>query len=180
MDYSEEDVKRIAELREWLVRQIADKEEDVSRMKTTLSMIDGVLKQASFRPAVALSQPSGKETEYGEAKQLKSKDNVLVANVYTIPNAVTVVPASGMQLNVNTPPFQSFFLNRILEGMKNKDSERVRAGEIKNSDIIDYKVEEEDGVIKKITISNYREKERLNEIINTVTWVFSRMLEKTR
>jgi len=180
MSYSEEEVKRVAELREWLVKQIADKEDEVAKLKTTLAIIDNVLKQVSFRPAVALSQPAGKESEYGEVRQLKTKDNVIIANAYTAPNSVTIVPVSEIRLNVTTPPFQSFFLNRILEGMKSKDNERVDKGELKTNEIIDYKVEDDNGTIRKIVISNYREKERLNEIINTVTWVFTRMLEKTR
>ena len=180
MGYSEDEVKKVAELREWLVKQIADREDEVSRLKTTLAIIDNVLKQVSFRPAVALSQPGGKETEYGEIRQLKTKDNVILANAYTAPNAVTIVPVSEIRLNINTAPFQSFFLNRILEGMKGKDQERVDKGELKTDETIDYRVEDDDGMIRKIVISNYREKERLNEIINTATWVFTRMLEKTR
>ncbi len=180
MDYSEEEVKRVAELREWLVKQIADREDEISRLKNTLAIIDHVLKQSSFRPAVALSQPSGKEAEYGEARQLKTKDNVVIANAYTSPKLVTIIPVNEVRLNVGTPPFQSFFLNRILEGMKGKDNERVSAGELKTNEIMEYKVEDEEGTIKKIVINNYRDKERLNEIINTATWVFTRMLEKTR
>jgi hypothetical protein len=42
-----------------------------------------------------------------------------------------------------------------------------------------YKVDEDGGgMIKKITITNYRDKERLAEIFNTSAWVFTRMLEK--
>jgi len=180
MSYSEEEVKRVAELREWLVKQIADREDEIAKLKTTLAIIDNVLKQVSFRPAVALSQPSGKESEYVEVRQLRTKENTVIANAYTAPNSVTIVPVSEMRLNVSTPPFQSFFVNRILEGMKSKDNERVDKGELKTNEIIDYKVEDDNGTIRKIIINNYREKERLNEIINTATWVFARMLEKTR
>ena len=42
-----------------------------------------------------------------------------------------------------------------------------------------YKVDnDENGQIKSVTISNYRERERFIEIFNTATWVFTRMLEK--
>jgi hypothetical protein len=180
MDYSEEEVKKVAELREWLVKQIADREDEITKFRTTLKIIDNVLKQVSFRPAVALSQPAGKETEYGEVRQLKTKDNIVLANAYVQPNSVTIVPVSEVRLNVATAPFQSFFLSRILEGMKGKDNERVDKGELQANEIIEYKVEEDEGAIRKIIINNYREKERLNEIINTATWVFTRMLEKTR
>jgi hypothetical protein len=86
---------------------------------------------------------------------------------------------NDINLNINTPPFKSFFLNRILEGMNSKDKEKIQKGEIDESEIIDYKVDnDENGRINSVTISNYRERERLNEIFNTATWVFTRMLEK--
>ena len=51
-------------------------------------------------------------------------------------------------------------------------------GAMKESDAIDYRVEEDNGIIRRIVIANYREKERLQEIFNTSSWVFTRMLEK--
>jgi hypothetical protein len=86
-------------------------------------------------------------------------------------------------------------LNRILEGMKSKDTEKVSQGALRESDALNYKVEEEEqdigasgggggssssgGIIKRIVINKYREKDRLQEIFNTSAWVFTRMLEKS-
>jgi len=62
---------------------------------------------------------------------------------------------------------------------ESKDKEKTQKGEIDDSDVIDYKVDsDQKGNLTSVTITNYREKERLNEIFNTATWVFSRMLEK--
>jgi hypothetical protein len=64
--------------------------------------------------------------------------------------------------------------------MKIKDTEKVSQNQIDESTSLDYNVEEdENGIIKKIIINNYRDKDRLNEIFNTSTWVFTRMIEKT-
>ena len=49
--YSEDDVRRGAETREWLIKQISDKQEEVERLRTILSIIDNLLKQSSFRAA---------------------------------------------------------------------------------------------------------------------------------
>ena len=71
-------------------------------------------------------------------------------------------------------------MNRILEGMKTKDAEKVSQNQIDESTSLNYYVEEdENGIIKRILINNYRDNERLNEIFNTSTWVFTRMIEKT-
>jgi len=101
-----------------------------------------------------------------------------LANAEISQNTVQISPADGIELNVNTPPFKSFFLNRILDGMKTKDAEKVNQGQIKESESLNYQVEDNNGLIKRIIIKNCRESERLTEIFNTSTWVFSRMMEK--
>jgi hypothetical protein len=216
--YSEEDIRRAAEIREWLIKQISDRQEEVERLRTTLSIIDNLLKQGSFKAAANLGfaatapaaagatttaaaqvqQQQPTATQQAAAPTLKAtaddasrrdnvrplkraKDDFLLANAEVSPDAVVIVPAPGVNVNANTPPFKSFFLNRILEGMKNKDAEKVNQGALE-SNALNYKVEEEDdgsGIIKRIVINNYRDKERLQEIFNTSTWVFTRMLEKT-
>lgn len=239
--YSEEDIRRAAEIREWLIKEISDRQEEVERLRTTLSIIDNLLKQGSFRAAANLgfataatptqagsattvattaqvqqqthstaAQPP--ETKRQEQQQQRgaatpalrattdnsaagsggddsrnikplkrAKDDFLLANAEISPDTVVIVPVSGINLNVNTPPFKSFFLNRILEGMKSKDVEKVSQGALGESDALNYRIEEDDGsgVIKRIVINKYREKDRLQEIFNTSAWVFTRMLEKS-
>jgi hypothetical protein len=250
--YSEEDIRRAAEIREWLIKEISDRQEEVERLRTTLSIIDNLLKQGSFRAAanlgfaeaatptqagsditgatttttsaqvqqqthsIAAQPPAAKsqqqQQQAGAAatptlratadngvsssgggddsrniKPLKrAKDDFLLANAEISQDTVVIVPVSGINLNVNTPPFKSFFLNRILEGMKSKDAEKVSQGALRESDALNYRVEEDDdsgggssGIIKRIVINKYREKERLQEIFNTSAWVFTRMLEKS-
>jgi hypothetical protein len=232
--YSEEDIQRAAETREWLIKEISDRQEEVDRLRTMLSIIDNLLKQGSFRAAANLglgaaatsSAPTGPSNaatatapqqqpqeavvaaptlratadngsggagdDSRNIKPLKrAKDDFLLANAEISPDAVVIIPAPGINLNVNTPPFKSFFLNRILEGMKNKDTEKVSQGALRESDALNYKVEEEEqdigasggggsnGIIKRIVINKYREKDRLQEIFNTSAWVFTRMLEKS-
>jgi hypothetical protein len=229
--YSEEDIRRAAEIREWLIKQISDRQEEVERLRTTLSIIDNLLKQGSFKaaanlgfaatapaaagamtttaqvqqqqstpqaaspqqPSTARQQPAAASTSKvtraddednsrrDNIRPLKrARDDFLLANAEVSPDAVVIVPASGVNVNANTPPFKSFFLNRILEGMKGRDAEKVNQGALRESDALNYKVEEEDGgIIKRIVINNYRDKDRLQEIFNTSAWVFTRMLEKT-
>ena len=254
--YSEEDIQRAAEIREWLIKEISDRQEEVERLRTTLSIIDNLLKQGSFRAAAnlgfattapstqaepaataaatttqiqqqqaarqaaaqstAVKRPQQQQSQVGTTtsptlsaasdgagsgsggnddnkniKPLKRvKDDFLLANAEITSDVVVIVPAPGVNLNSNTPPFKSFFLNRILEGMKGKDTEKVNQGALRESDALSYRVEEgEDdssrggnssgGIIKRIVINKYRDKERLQEIFNTSAWVFTRMLEKS-
>ena len=221
-NYSEEDVRRAADIREWLTKQVADKQEEIERLRTMLSLVDLLLKRGSFKTASSLeSAPSSsltinpadkssftdvtqtRETAFSDnntmrefvvpsaeqrAKTLSNltevrhlrrvKDNLLLATATFTETGVVITPANGIKLNVNTQPFKSFFLNRILEGMKTRDVEKINRGEMKASESLDYQIEEKNGAINKILISNYRDKERLNEIFNTSTWVLTRMIEK--
>lgn len=216
--FSEDDIRRAAEVREWLVKEVTNKKEELDKLRDTLLIVDSLLKKTSFITASHLessasnlkdrsapeyqslhkeetvqTKPSidsttkSTNTNYGqddnqgvEIRSLRrAKDNLLISNAEYTSTYVRIPLLNDINLNINTPPFKSFFLNRILEGMKSKDKEKIQKGEIDESEIIDYKVDnDEDGKIRSVTISNYRERERLNEIFNTATWVFTRMLEK--
>lgn len=214
--YSEDDIRRAADIREWLVKQIADKQEEVERLRTTLTIIDSLLKQGSFKAAASLGsfaeagsaaataqvQQQARQaatppaaaaarqeqaaaptlkTSYRDVRPLKrAKDEFLLANAEVSSGAVIIAPAPGISLSVSTPPFRSFFLNRILEGMKGKDIEKAGQGALREQEALNYKIEEDNhGQIKRIVINNYRDKDRLQEIFNTSAWVFTRMLEKS-
>ena len=216
--FSEDDIRRAAEVREWLMKEVTNKKEELDKLRQTLFIVDSILKKVSFITASNLesSATNLKEkivpefqsvnekritnTEHGynsatkltstdntrndnqemEIRPLKrAKDDLLISNAVYNSTYVTIPLANDIILNINTPPFKSFFINRILEGMKTKDREKFQKGEINESQIIEYKIDtDEHGDIRSITVSNYRERERLNEIFNTATWVLTRMLEK--
>lgn len=214
--YSEDDIRRAADIREWLVKQIADRQEEIERLRTTLTIIDSLLKQGSFKAAASLGSfaeagsaaataqvqqqarqaatppaaaaarqqqaaaPTLKTSDRDVRPLKRAKDEFLLANAEVSSGAVIIVPAPGVSLSVNTPPFRSFFLNRILEGMKGKDIDKAGQGALREQEALNYKVEEDNhGQIKRIVINNYRDKDRLQEIFNTSAWVFTRMLEKS-
>ena len=215
--FSEDDIRRAAEVREWLIKEVTNKKEELDKLRNTLLIVDSLLKKTSFITASNLETSATSlkdkivpkfqsihEKEITEAKPgsdsttkltsmdnthddnqgveirslKRAKDNFVISDAeYT--STYVKIPLVNLNLNINTPPFKSFFINRILEGMKTKDTEKIQKGEINASEIIDYKVDsDQNGNLKSITVSNYREKERLNEIFNTATWVFTRMLEK--
>ena len=217
--FSEDDIRRAAEVREWLVKEVTNKKEELDKLRNTLLIVDSLLKKTSFISALNLESPASnlknkstqqyqpvheeedttqqkpkinsvtrsqsdeyiKDDAQGvEIRPLKrAKDNLLISNAEYTRNYVRIALVDDINLNINTPPFKTFFLNRILDGMKMKDREKVQKGELIESEIIDYKVDnDENGKINSVMISNYGESERLNEIFNTATWVFTRMLEK--
>ncbi|HKX21446.1 MAG TPA: hypothetical protein VJM74_07235 [Nitrososphaeraceae archaeon] len=216
--FSEDDIRRAAEVREWLMKEVTNKKEELDKLRETLLIVDSILKKVSFITASNLESSATNlkektvpefqsvnekgitKSDHGsdlatkltstdnslnfnqemEIRPLKrTKDDLLISNALYNSTYVTIPLANDIVLNINTPPFKSFFINRILEGMKTKDREKFEKGEINESQMIEYKVDTgENGDIRSITVSNYRERERLNEIFNTATWVLTRMLEK--
>jgi hypothetical protein len=197
LGYSDDDIKNAAEIREWLTKQILEKQDEIEKIKITLSLIDSVLKQGSFKTAANLNlsknhyykrqrgdeeQSESREQVVEETRLIKRlKDNTPVARVHVTSEEVTIIPEDNIKISIETPPFRSFFLNRILQGMKNKDLDKNKQGQLSESDIIIYDITTEDenkDILKKIRIKNYRDKERINEIFNTAAWVLTRMLDK--
>ena len=214
LNYSEEDIKNAADLRDWVLKQLSDKQEEIDRLKRLLLLIDNLLKQESFKPASKLQRSinntegssigetqesvlrnkSNIKTEskkhnltnlhenvskFTETRELKRlKDNLLLAKVNISPRTIEIIPENDLLFSIDTPPFKSFFIKRILEGMITQDRDKNRQKQALNNDHLNYSIDEQEGRIKRIVINNYREKERLTDIINTSAWVLTRMLEK--
>ena len=188
---SEEEVKRAADVREWLEERIGELESELARLKEMQSVVDSVLRKSSFVPAAELRPKPVQEPKRvqaaeqavpstgEESRQLRrAKDGMLIANAVVTPERVVIVPSSEVKVSQTIPPFQTFFVNRILKGYETKDRELAQSGKLANNLILSYKVDESEGNISKVTITNYREKARLNEILSTVNWALARMLEK--
>ncbi len=208
--YPDDDIKNAAEIREWLTKLISEKQDEIERIKITLSLIDSVLKQGSFKTAANLNlnkksfsnekstivdnesrkdnAPSLQKSQEEQPQSLETrhikrmKDNALIALVDVSKERIEIMPVESINFNIETPPFKSFFINRILEGMRNKDIDKVKQDQLSETDVISFNTiqkENNENILKKIEIKNYRDKDRVNEIFNTVAWVFTRMLEKS-
>ena len=55
----------------------------------------------------------------------------------------------------------------------------VQNGKISEDAVINCIINKDGNKIREILIKNYRDRERVNEIINTVSWSFSRMIENS-
>ena len=95
------------------------------------------------------------------------------------PDQLSIILEDNVGLQVETPPFKSFFLDRIIGEMKKKDSLEAESGRIQKDSIIDCIVNKSGTTLREIIIKNYRQKERVNEIINTAAWSLSKMIENS-
>jgi hypothetical protein len=170
------DVKKAAELKLWLEGRIAELQDEMERLKESLGYVDATLRASTFRPA---SEMMAEVRETPEVRELKrDKGNQVIARASVTLDSISVEPGEGVTLKSATPPFKSFLLGKILQGMKTADLDLISKGKLGKGMELRFDVEESNGAISKLEVENYREKARLNEILNTVSWTFSRMLEK--
>ncbi len=175
MASSETDVKRAAETKLWLEGRIAQLQEELERLRETLGYVDASLRASTFKPAIEMMAEPKEAPEVRELK--RDKGGQVIGKASITPDAVEIEPA-GVVLKSATPPFKSFLIGKILQGMKAKDEELIKAGKLPKGSELRFDLEESNGSVSKLIVENYRDKARLNEILSTVAWTFSRMLEK--
>ncbi|MGY5144560.1 MAG: hypothetical protein ACW9XH_08780 [Candidatus Nitrosopumilus sp. bin_32a] len=185
MKFSEEQVKEIVALKESLIEQIDKHQEGIEMLEKNITVLDLFLKGSSFTKASQIEikkeiEPKPEIIEKPVENSIPIKrvnDGKIIANAFVTPDQVSIVLDNEIIINADTPPFKSFFLDRIIGEMKKKDVAEAENGKIQKESVIDYIVNKNGADIREIIIKNYRQKERVNELINTAGWSLTRMLE---
>ena len=181
--YPEDEIRDVLELREWIIEEIEKREKDIEKLKQNLRILDSLVKQSSFSKASTLmSSAAGNQPVQQTASviPMKSQENQIIANAHVTSDELVIIPSEEITLDVDTHPFKSFFLGRIIGGMETQDNTDIQNGKISQNSAINCIVNKDGNKIREILIKNYRQKERVNEIINTATWSFSRMIENSK
>ena len=196
-----ENVRQIADLKSKLEKRLKELEEDVADLKVMISIIDSQLFEKSFKraetiaptpapqapvapsvapptPVTVLQPPVAIPTEFREVIPLRDKEGRLLGNLQVSDDVAKIVAGEGIVLNVNTPPFQSFLITRVLEAIAARDREEVEAGKASAGKAFGYKVVQDGDRLKEIILWNYRDQARLREVRSSARWTFERMLEK--
>ncbi|TLX93027.1 MAG: hypothetical protein E6K93_03485, partial [Thaumarchaeota archaeon] len=168
--------------REWISEEIEKREKELERLRQNILILDSLVKQSSFSKASDLMSASGKKNEPLQTASvipIKTEDKV-IASAHVTSDELVIIPSEDIILDIDMQPFKSFFLGRIIGGMESQDNIEVQNGKIPQNSAISCMVNKDGSRIREILIKNYRQKERVNEIINTATWSFSRMIENSR
>ena len=198
MKFSEEQVKDIVALKESLIEQIDKHQESIEMLEKNIIVLDLFLKDSSFTKASQLETKKVEIQNKTEKVEIQNKtentkkleensipikrvsDGKIIANAYVTPEQVSIILDDEIEISDDTPPFKSFFLDRIIGEMKKKDFAEAENGKIQKESIIDYIINKNGSDIREIIIKNYRQKERVNELINTAGWSLTRMLENVK
>ena len=179
MKFSDEQIHDVLKIKDHILNEIEKYKLEIEMLEKNLGILNSVLKESSFTKASDLST---KQTKSDSTKipLTRGSGGEIIANAYVTPTQVSIVLNDDVGLDENTPPLKSFFIDRIIADMKRKDSSDVQRGKIQADSVIDYVINKNGSHIREIIVKNYRQKDRVNEIINTAAWSFSRMIENTK
>ena len=196
MQYTDEQIQKMLELKESIIDKMTKHQDELDFLQKNLDVLDVVLKGSSFTKASSLPrsiksdvekpeeekinvEPKDKEEKPESIQIKKNKDGEVIANAIVTPEKISIILNEGIGLTDEIPPLRSFFIERIIGEMKKIDSTDVKNGKIDEGSVIDCIINKNGPAIREIIIKNYRQKERLDEIINTATWSLTRMLENS-
>jgi len=186
---TEEEIKKIAELREILEERIKNLETELNGMRALLDFVNNLLIERSFKkageiakpkplkPAEAVPPPIAKKIR--RTIPLKTASGELLANMYVEESQISIVPASDKQFNVNIPPFTAFLVERIFAKMRDKDQDLVQQGRLMPNEVFSYEIEKEGDILREIRIRNV-DPQREREIRSATRWTLEKMYDKMR
>ena len=191
-----EKIKKIAELRTLLEERVANMKKELEQWEALLDFVNTTLLKEGFKKAEIVKRPpppmpipaeevappeaptaQPPVSEYEKAIPLKTVTGDLLANLYVSEDSLRVVLAEDKKFDINTPPFRTFLLERVLVKMQEKDREAASAGEIPPDKILAYNIAREGDILGEITIRNIRP-DRSRELKSTIKWTLEKMYEK--
>lgn len=187
-DEEKEKIKKIAKLRAILEKRVETMETELDGLKTLLSLIDKTLIKDGFKraeiskpvqtsPKQATQKPS--VTPQKKGVPLKTVTGDLLAQFYIEKDLIQITLAEDKNFDINTPPFKSFFVERVLAKMQEKDREDASKGKIDPEKILSYNIKRDGDILREITIRNLR-RERSRELKSSVRWTLEKMYERIK
>ena len=190
MQNTDEQIRKMLELKETIIEKMSKCQDEIDFLQKNLDVLDVILKGSSFTKASALAKNITKQEEpdildtHEDELEIKkqiidSKDGEVIANAFVTPDQVSIILEDGIGLTPEIPPLKTFFIERIIGEMKKSDNAAVKDGKIDQESVIDCIINKNGSAIREIIVKNYRQKERVDEIINTATWSLTRMVENS-
>ncbi|NWG10784.1 hypothetical protein HXY33_03410 [Candidatus Bathyarchaeota archaeon] len=197
MSHDAEKVKRIIAFKQKLEKRVEDLQSELKELQATLEAVNAILLEKGFKRAEIakesaeaetwppkeepIAEPSAMRapTEHENVIPLIAVSGELLAILYIDEDSLQVLPAEDKSFDVNSPPFTSFLVERVLGKMQEKDNELAKAGQIPPEKIFSYAITREGDIIREITIRNVDE-ERLRELKSSIRWTLEKMYEKMK
>lgn len=180
-DTQEKTTKRLAELKSYLEKKVAEHQNEIHDLQSFLETVDNILAEKSYRRVqLPKSIPETPAAINANAPQtIRTISGVLLADIFVEGQDIRIVPSKDIKFDANAPPLRSFLVGKVLEPLHAKDEEAAKKQELSPDNVLSYEIDREANSLKKIHVKNYGDERRLNELKNALRWTFRRMYEKT-
>ena len=180
-DTQEKTTKRLAELKSYLEKKVAEHQTEIHNLQSFLETVDSTLAEKSYRrvqlPKSTPDSPIGIDSN--PPQTIRTISGVLLADIFVEGQDLRIVPSKEIKFDANAPPLRSFLVGKVLEPLHVKDEESTRKQELSPDHVLSYEIDREANALKQIHVKNYGDERRLNELKNALRWTFRRMYEKT-
>jgi hypothetical protein len=185
---NEDETKKLLMFRETIEKKITELETEINDLHKALQEIDNHIIKTGFRTFTTVDidkktpiEPSPVSSpSQDDLMNLTSKDGTILGKIDVEKNQIEFTPSEIFGFTVDIPPFQSFFIERVLDNMRKIDQERAANGEIDPSEILEFEIIEDERKIKTVNITNYGGERRLREINSSLRWTLDKMYDKIR
>ena len=176
----EDETRKLLRVREDLEDRIRRLEAEIGDLKKAIAEIDKSIVRQGFRQPVPpkVEAKPAVEDEGDGGTSVKSKDGTTLGHLQIEEARIVFNPVESLAFTVSIPPFQSFFLERVLGNMKATDEGKAAGGDIPPGEVLSFEVATDGERIVDITIRNYGGERRLREIQSSLRWAFDKMYEK--
>ncbi|HEY5620065.1 MAG TPA: hypothetical protein VIK88_00230 [Candidatus Bathyarchaeia archaeon] len=182
-ELQEQSTKKLAELKAYLEKRVAEHEEEIGTLRSFLGIVDTLLAERSYRKMeitqTIMETTPARTTAGTQAQSIRTMAGIHLANIYVEDADLIIVPSEIVKFDVNAAPLRTFLIGKVLEPMKTKDLEAVQKQELSPDRVLSYKLDQESNILKQLHIKNFGDDRRLNEIRNGVRWTLRKMYEKT-
>ena len=183
-ELQEQSTKKLAELKAYLEKRVAEHEEEIGTLRSFLGIVDTLLAERSYRKmeipkTVAETTHAVPVVVETPPQSIRTMAGIHLANIYVEDADLIIVPSEIVKFDVNAAPLRTFLIGKVLEPMKTKDLEAVQKQELSPDRVLSYKLDQESNILKQLHIKNFGDDRRLNEIRNGVRWTLRKMYEKT-
>jgi hypothetical protein len=180
-DTQEKTTKRLAELKSYLEKKVAEHQNEIQNLQSFLETVDNILAEKSYRrvqlPKSIPDSPTAIDSN--PPQTIRTISGVLLADIFVEGQDLRIVPSKDIKFDANAPPLRSFLVGKVLEPLHVKDEESTRQQQLSPDQVLSYEIDREATTLKQIHVKNYGDERRLNELKNALRWTFRRMYEKT-
>ncbi|MEM3712688.1 MAG: hypothetical protein QXR97_04025 [Thermoproteota archaeon] len=181
MGEKDEEAQRLAELKQYLSQKREMLEEELEKLNSIISVIDDLLASKSFKTGIEIMKKTTEEKAEAETALQKLElvyKGTKVGEMEVYQTYAKVTPLPELKLSTVTSPFEAFLVRKVLEPMRERDVERAAKNELRPDQMFSYDIIEESGMLKYIVVRNFRDRIRLKELANAMSWTFFTMASK--